>query len=118
MQFSEVRPRGRKDHIRIVQFSALEMEIVHRAGKGKTNREIAGELDLTAGTVASYLHEVYRALGLKSRHQLIVWYLQRARSLAQSGAAEIAAHPEPCDCDEPYCMAMREAGKPSLVKIA
>lgn len=54
-----------------------ERQIVRLVARGLKNREIAGELDITAGTVKVHLMHVFEKTGVKDRFQLSV----RARSL-------------------------------------
>ena len=50
--------------------SATEREIVRLARRGRTNREIAGELDVSPKTVEWNLTRIYRKLGVRSRTEL------------------------------------------------
>lgn len=43
---------------------------------GKSSSEIADKIDLTAGSVRVYLHDLYRKLGLRNRTQAAVWAIR------------------------------------------
>ena len=58
--------------------------VVALAVEGRTNREIAAALHLSEKTVEFHLRNAYRALGIRSRHQL-------AQALADARVAEIVA---------------------------
>ena len=46
---------------------------------GKSNREIAGELFLSEGTVRNYISSVLDKLSLRDRTQLAILYYQNVR---------------------------------------
>jgi DNA-binding NarL/FixJ family response regulator len=41
------------------------------------NKEIAGELHLTEGTIKEYLNRIFRKLGVANRTELAVWAVTR-----------------------------------------
>jgi DNA-binding CsgD family transcriptional regulator len=47
-----------------------ERRVAELAGDGHSNREIAQQLFLSLKTVESHLRNVFRKLGISSRHQL------------------------------------------------
>ena len=47
-----------------------EWRVAELVGRGRTNREVAGELYLSGKTVESHLRSVYRKLGIRSRTEL------------------------------------------------
>lgn len=47
-----------------------ERQLIRFVRKGLRNREIAGQLGVTEGTVKSYLHAVFEKLGVRSRTEL------------------------------------------------
>ncbi len=51
-----------------------ELEIVELVADGLSNREIAGELCLSEGTVRNYLSAILEKLNLRDRTQLAVFY--------------------------------------------
>jgi DNA-binding NarL/FixJ family response regulator len=48
-----------------------EMEITRLAGVGRRNREIAGRLGISEGTVKLHLHNIYEKLRLDGRYELM-----------------------------------------------
>jgi predicted ATPase/DNA-binding CsgD family transcriptional regulator len=55
-----------------------ELEILERVSAGMSNKDIAGELILSTGTIKWYLSQIYSKLGVDSRTQAVA----RARELA------------------------------------
>jgi len=53
--------------------SFRERQVVNLITKGKQNKEIAGELHLTEGTIKEYLNRIFRKLGVSNRTELAVW---------------------------------------------
>lgn len=54
--------------------SGKELEIIELVADGLSNREIAGELCLSEGTVRNYLSAILEKLELRDRTQLAVFY--------------------------------------------
>lgn len=54
-----------------------EQEIIALVGLGKSNREIAGELFLSEGTVRNYISGILDKLNVRDRTQLAVFYLTK-----------------------------------------
>ena len=52
--------------------SARELEVLRRLAEGKVYKQIAQELDLSASTVRSHLHNVYGKLGALDRAQAVL----------------------------------------------
>lgn len=52
------------------QLNESEERIAQRVAAGRRNREIAGELGLSAKTVEWHLSRIYRKLGVRSRTEL------------------------------------------------
>ncbi|MFY0663850.1 MAG: two-component system response regulator NarL [Natronospirillum sp.] len=52
-----------------------EWEVLHLLAKGKSNKMVARELDVTEGTVKVHVKNLLKKLGLKSRLQAAVWVM-------------------------------------------
>lgn len=52
--------------------SPRERELISLVSKGMRNREIAGKLGVTEGTIKVYLHNVFDKLGVNSRTELAI----------------------------------------------
>ena len=55
--------------------SERELEVIRLTAEGLSNREIAGRLYLSEGTVRNYLSSILDKLGLRDRTQVAVFYL-------------------------------------------
>jgi DNA-binding NarL/FixJ family response regulator len=60
-----------------VELSERETEVVQLVAAGHSNREIAGQLDLSVKTVETYKARSLEKLGLRSRAELVRYSLQR-----------------------------------------
>jgi DNA-binding NarL/FixJ family response regulator len=60
-----------------------ELEVVQCAARGKTNKEIAGQLRLSEHTVKNYLFRAFEKLGVSSRVELLFYLAMRGHSLGQ-----------------------------------
>lgn len=52
-----------------------QAEVAELVARGLTNKEVAAETLVDIKTVKFHLTNIYKKLGLKSRHQLIIWSL-------------------------------------------
>jgi two-component system response regulator DegU len=57
-------------------FSHAEKQIIRLVSEGKTNKEIAEILDLTAGTVRNYISSVMQKAGTRNRVQIAIFALK------------------------------------------
>lgn len=59
------------NEMRYAGLSEREIDVVHAASRGLTNREIAELLYISTNTVQSHLKSVYDKLGIRNRTSLI-----------------------------------------------
>ncbi len=64
---------GRTD---AVELTKTEKQVAGAVGRGLSNKEIAGQLYLSEGTVRNYISGVLRKLELRDRTQLAIWAVQ------------------------------------------
>jgi putative nucleotidyltransferase with HDIG domain len=63
---------GRRRAVGPCPLSARELDVLRRLAEGKVYKQIAQELDLSASTVRSHLHNVYGKLGALDRAQAVL----------------------------------------------
>ncbi len=59
------------------QLSCGEREVLFRLSRGESNKSIAFALDLSVNTVEKYLSNIYKKLGVTSRTEAIIWWLEK-----------------------------------------
>ena len=73
--YIEVNELGKKD------INTTEKKIITLVSQGLSNKEIAGELLLSEGTVRNYLSNILEKLNLRDRTQLAIWAIQSSVQL-------------------------------------
>lgn len=68
---------GREGDLAEYGISERERSIIELVAEGLSNREIAGALYLSEGTIRNYLSAILEKLELRDRTQLAVFYLKR-----------------------------------------
>lgn len=63
-------------HRRIKLLSKRQEDVVRLVSEGMTNRSVAAQLGLSEHTVRNYLFEVFDRLGVSTRVELVLYYLQ------------------------------------------
>ena len=71
---------------RRTRLTARESQLIGLLGMGLKNREIAGTLGITEGTVKVYLSRLFQKLGAKDRFELALYGLKKAPPAASAGA--------------------------------
>jgi len=56
-----------------LKFTSKELAILYFLTKGMTNKEIAGVLKISVGTLRTHLKNIYRKLNLDNRNALVIW---------------------------------------------
>jgi DNA-binding NarL/FixJ family response regulator len=77
--FESESPRVKGYMRRKVPLTRREEEIVSLVTAGKTNRDIAQQLELSEHTIKNHLFRLFRKLGVSSRSQLVAHTLQQRR---------------------------------------
>ena len=74
-----VKPKAEEFDYAALGISDKEREIIELVAKGYSNKEIAGELFLSEGTVRNYLSTLLEKLALRDRTQLAIFYYTEIR---------------------------------------
>lgn len=67
------------------ELTKSEKIIIQRVGQGLSNKEIAGKLYLSEGTVRNNISRILSKLGLRNRTQLAIWAVQTGIMLKNFG---------------------------------
>lgn len=70
-------PPGENKDYESLGLSEREWDVAAQVAEGLSNREIAGKLYLSEGTVRNYISTILEKLQLRDRTQLAVFYLRR-----------------------------------------
>lgn len=65
----------KKGKIDNTMFSKREFEIMQLIAKGMSNREIAGKIFISEGTIKNYITSILNKTGLEHRTQIAIYYL-------------------------------------------
>lgn len=57
--------------------SEREREVLQSLTEGAENKKIAGKLEISVDTVEKHLKNIYRKLGVSSRTEAVVWWLEK-----------------------------------------
>ena len=63
-----------------LELTKMERQVIREVGCGLSNKEIAGRLYLSEGTVRNYISSILRKLELRDRTQLAIWAVQNQNS--------------------------------------
>jgi DNA-binding NarL/FixJ family response regulator len=71
-------PRQPAMDVELVEpFTKRELDVLRLLGAGATNRQIAGGLNLSEGTVKNYISTILAKTGLRDRTQVALFALRR-----------------------------------------
>lgn len=76
---SAMLAEGGKVNMAEYSLTERELEVLALVGQGLSNREIAGGLFLSEGTVRNYVTAILEKLELRDRTQLAIFYLKNCR---------------------------------------
>jgi two-component system, NarL family, nitrate/nitrite response regulator NarL len=79
-----------------------ELQVVRCAARGKTNRAIADELDLSEHTVKNYLFRAFEKLGVSSRTELLFRLTVGGHTLVETSKCEPACDRSPALEESPH----------------
>lgn len=71
------------------KLSLRQRQVVERVVAGKLNKEIAGDLNLTEGTIKEYLFAIFRKTGTSNRTDLTRWWFSREIDALRLRIAEL-----------------------------
>ena len=74
------------------QLSPRERSLLEALSKGRTNRELAQEFDITINTVKFHLSNLFEKLGVRNRdpgHRLLLFPPRRAAAISEAGAEDL-----------------------------
>lgn len=80
-QFSAMASGAKQNYMKVNnacvdEFSESEINVIKLVGRGLSNKEIAGELYLSEGTVRNYISNILLKSELRDRTQLAIWAVQ------------------------------------------
>lgn len=82
--------RRQQSHKPLATLTAREQEIIRHAVKGRTNSQIATELNLSVNTVKTHLRNAYEKLNITNRAELAVLALSSGMTLSEGRVAYLA----------------------------
>jgi DNA-binding NarL/FixJ family response regulator len=80
-------PMRLQDASGIERLSKREEDVVRLLAQGLTNKDISAKLGLSEHTVKNYLFRVYEKLGVSTRVELVLYFLQERQSQSTSAAS-------------------------------
>jgi len=76
------KPDGALLEIPELHLSARQREIVHLLVHGKSNKEMADQLNLSGDTIKAHLQHIFRKIGVSSRLEAVVYFLTGQRAVS------------------------------------
>ena len=89
----------------LVVLSPRERAVLGRLIRGRENKEIGYELQISPHTVGIHLGHLMEGLRLHNRVELCAWALSHPLALAGYVVSR-PLHPDGCRCGSPYCCAL------------
>jgi DNA-binding NarL/FixJ family response regulator len=82
---SHAAPLVFRDGTRLKLLSKRQEDVVRLVADGLTNRDVAAQLGLSEHTVRNYLFTIFDRLGVSTRVELVLYYLQAVQRRAAAG---------------------------------
>jgi len=73
--------------MKATEMDARGQHMLELLAEGASARVVARKLGYSEGTTRVYLHNLYRAIGVRNKTEAVIWYLNRARAQEQRAAA-------------------------------
>ena len=89
MEMTQVRRLGRADLIEVVRFTDRERDVLWLVAQGVPNKAIALRLGISPATVAFYVSQLLRGLGLSNRTELAAWIIRNSEAVSTDGWCEM-----------------------------
>ena len=100
-----------------IRLTVREAQVASLVCDAVSNKEIAARLGISEATVKGYLKQLFAALKITRREELIAWCLTNPDAVGQRAWASIRRHARGCTCGKPYCTALSEM-RPPLDEVA
>jgi DNA-binding NarL/FixJ family response regulator len=86
-------PRARHERSSIIEvgLTPRETDVVALIAAGAPNKEISRRLDLSMNTVKSHIRTAYRAMGVTSRTQAVLWAVEHGITAPHIDVAQRAS---------------------------
>lgn len=76
-----------------------QRQIFHRLVRGLSHKQIGAELGISEGTARNHAVELHRKLNVKSRAELIHWWLQNPEDAERGVVTHFGLHKAGCNCE-------------------
>ena len=73
--------------MKATEMDARGQHMLELLAEGASARVVARKLGYSEGTTRVYLHNLYRAIGVRNKTEAVIWYLNRTRAQEQRAAA-------------------------------
>ncbi len=67
-----------------IKISPRELQVARRVARGYSNKQIAAELGISAGTVGTYMTRIFHKLNVRTRAQMIAKIIRAGHLVSRS----------------------------------